>query len=652
MKNKNDESGKTLFGIIKMVGAIASVLAVLFVVLRYFFGVLFGDSVVESTIKELSERAITVSSVLISGQTTVPSGSFSPTTARGYPITVHTDGGAFFEMTLYNVPKSVCRGLITRRWNIPTSVYLNGRLNFGQAVACISLNQISFEFSRDLNGNVSNADKPRSSHCQGDSDCSGCEACQNGRCVSGCRAGESCGWTLKGKSVCCSTVNKANSLCCSFVEDGQCCWGRGKCCPKEKPIRLSDGTCTDCYDRHVFAIGEPADLSLCRQLCPNRVSFGADNLCMLPLCTDDQFTDRTGECQNCTATGGYKTSAQECAKCPNRTYKDGWCFSPCPAGTIENSQKQCIPCEAPQKVETSDTTVCSGVCPNREQTEQGCVLKECPAGFIPDTDGNCISCALSQTITTASAEECDQCPNRVYEDGHCLPLCPENTFRDKDGQCVSCANPSAIPVVLNQLECQKCPDRLALNGYCFAACETGQFRDAFGTCHNCSDLGSYPVLQTAICSVCSNRSILLHQLDGQVVPYCMPQYCPLDFFMDKLGGCHDCFGDQAIAGTTQTECEKCPNRQWTHVGNTCRIKPDCGAGEIIDSNGLCHACDSREEAISVEGHPEECIHCPDRYLFGSWCRKCPTEARKLTDKDACQKCGGSWDNRIRVCYGR
>ena len=291
-------------------------------------------------------------------------------------------------------------------------------------------------------------------------------------------------------------------------------------------------------------------------------------------------------------------------------------------------------------------------CPNRQAGPKGCALKECPQGFAPDMNGDCFNCDSPESITDISAESCELCPNRVYENGKCLIPCPENTFRNRDGICVSCANPAAVPVVLNELECQKCPSRLALNGYCFAACEAGQFRDAFGTCHSCYDLGSFPVLQTAICSICSNRSIFLHQLNNQIVPYCMLQNCPLDFYTDKLGSCRDCFDKDPVPNTTREECEKCPNRQWTFIEETCRIKPSCASGEIIDANGTCQSCRSDVEAIPVEGHPEECIHCPDRYLFGSWCRKCPENVGTLKNRESCEKCGGTWDNRIQTCTAR
>ncbi|MDY6407568.1 MAG: hypothetical protein SPL08_02530 [Pseudomonadota bacterium] len=651
MTNESDESGKSLWGIIKSIGAVATVLFVLAIALKYFLGALFGDSIVESTIKEITSRAISASSQLISGQT-IKSGDGSATTDRGYPISVASIDNSFFEITVSNVPRSVCRGIMSRGWSLPTSIYINGRLSTPQLFLCSSSNQMSFEFSRDLNENISNAIKPRQSHCRTDLDCLGCETCRTGRCISGCRAGEKCAQTLKGRSVCCSESNTTQSMCCAFTEGDSCCWGRNQCCPKEKPIRLADGTCTDCYDKQVWGIGDPPDLELCHTLCPNRTDFGADNLCMLPLCTQGEFTARTGDCISCTSGGGYQTSASECAKCPNRSYQNGWCIAPCPSGTVLNTDNQCIPCDEPKHIDLPNSENCQQNCPQRESSPFGCVLKNCPNGFAPDSQRSCFNCTSPYSISDISAEACAQCPNRVYENGKCQIPCPPHTFRDRDGQCIDCSDANAIPVIANDLECQKCPERLALNGYCFAPCATGQFRDAFGTCHSCTDLGSFPVLQTDICAICPNRSIFLQQQGNQIIPHCMLQYCPLDFFADRTGSCRDCFDPTPVPDTRREECEKCPNRQWSFVGDVCRIKPDCSGSEIINAQGVCQSCRAEDEAISVEGHPEECIHCSNRYLFGSWCRKCPINLGTLTNRAGCEKCGGDWDNRIQKCTGK
>ena len=645
----HSESGRSLFSIVKRMAAIAVILALLWIIIQAFVRLLFSDSATESTIKELSNRALSASASLISGQKKLGNGELGDRTKNGYLVSTYTIDGPFFEITLSGVPKSVCRGIVNRNWSVPTSLYINGRLSRQDPDICDTQNQISFEFSRDLNENISNADKPLKKHCQSDSECSGCESCRNGRCLTGCKAGETCAKTLKGKSVCCSQANVVDSLCCSFTEGDSCCWGRNKCCPKDQPIYLADGTCTDCYDTRIFAVGDPLSVQTCRKICPNRQAFGSDELCMLPICKKGQFADQDGTCIDCNEPGGYITSKSECAKCPKRKLSDGYCSLPCPTSSILNSQHQCTSCEDPNAISLRDTQSCTKACTKRKITKAGCVLSDCPDGFIADKDGHCLSCSENSSLRNVSEQACSQCPGRIFENGQCLNICPSFSFRDEDGHCVSCQTPEAIPIDPMLLECQKCPERLALNGFCFAPCGRGEFRDAYGACHPCTDLGSYPVLQSAICATCPNRSIYLRQINNQVIPYCTPQYCPIDYFADQMGNCHDCFSTESVSGVTQTECDKCSNRRWSSVGQTCQVKPECGSNEFADWQGNCHSCDSKQEAISVRGYTGECNSCPHRYLFGFWCRQCPTDIRQLKDKSGCQKCGGSWDNRIGQC---
>lgn len=646
----NSESGRILFSIVKRIVSIAFILILLWFIIQAFIRILFSDSATEETIKELSNRALSASASLISGQNSLSNGELGDRTSRGYTVSTYTIDGPFFEITLYGVPKSVCTGIVERNWSVPTSLYINGQLSHQNPKICDTYNQLSFEFSRDLNENVSNADKPLKKHCQNNSDCSGCESCQNGRCQTACQNGETCAQTLKGKSVCCTQSNVVDSLCCSFTEGDSCCWGRNKCCPKDQPIYLPDGTCTDCYDTRLFTIGEPPSVQTCQKICPNRKAFGFDELCMLPICKDDQFMDQTGTCIDCNQPGGYATSATECTKCQNRSFSGGYCSFPCEPGSILNVQHQCVSCNDPNPILPHPSQSCDMVCPNRKTETAGCVLSTCPDGFITDKNGYCLSCSESNALKNISEKDCAQCPGREFVNGQCLNICPTYSFRDENGHCTSCQTPLAIPVDPSLLECQKCPERLALNGYCFAACGRGQFRDAFGTCRTCSDLGSYPVLQSAICSTCPDRSIYLHQINNQIIPYCTPQYCPIDYFADQMGSCHDCFSSESVSGVAQKECDKCPNRRWTSIGQTCQIKPECRSDEFADSDGNCHPCVSDQEAISVRGYPSECATCSNRYLFGSWCRQCPSDIRQLKDRAACQKCGGSWDNRISQCF--
>ena len=651
-QEKLNESGTTLMDIVKMLGWIALTAAVLGVGVHFFNRTLFGDSATEDTIKELSSRAISISTQLISGQDKIILDEYGALTRQGFTASAYTTAEGFFEISLLNVSKSVCRSLQSGRWRQPSSIYINGALADPNKVQCRKLNHMSFEFSRDLNEHISNADKPRAQHCQSDSDCAGCSVCQNGRCYSGCTTGEKCGKTLKGRDVCCSEKEYDDPFCCPYTEDGNCCWGRGQCCPLESPILLSDGTCTDCYDTRVFAVGEPPDIQSCLTLCPNRVSFGSGGLCMLPVCMQNQFMSREDGCMSCDAVGSVATSAQECARCPNRVYARGLCGLACPESSIMDKSGACVSCETTEVLYPQEANTCAQTCPNRKQNGKACVLSACPDGTIPDKTGACLSCDTPTAIFGASAETCALCPNRTMAYEACVPACEPGTFRASDGRCVSCNADEAYPVPRGSTECMNCPSRLALENYCFSACRPGQFRDAFGACHSCYDLGSYPVVETSACGVCSNRSILLRRQDNTHQAYCIPQYCPIDYFADTLGTCHDCFQTTPVEQTTQEECEKCPNRMWSPLHDTCFLRPTCAPNEVIDSEGKCRSCQSDEEIFSVLGQESTCNMCPGRYVFGYWCRRCPADVTTLTTKDGCQKCGGNWDNRIAQCSVR
>ena len=643
------QSGKAFMEILQKFAIIAVVLFTLIVIVHWFTRVLFQDSVIEDTFKELTSRALSASTQMITQQGRIESSEFGSMTRQGYAAQTYPVDDGFFEITLEGVSKGVCSRLLKRNWSLPSSVYINGELFRDNPDMCQEQNQMSFEFSRDLQSDMKNAVKPRNSHCRSDSDCDGCSACRNGRCQSGCNEGESCALNLSGKSVCCSAQNQIGNLCCSYIEDNQCCWGRNRCCPKDHPLSLADGTCSDCYDRRVFGLGSPISAEICRTLCPNRVPFGSEGQCALPVCQADEFTGKDGLCHACSEVGGIATIESECGRCSNRSFSGGICSHPCPVDTVEDINHICQPCDTVGVIRISDPESCTKSCIGRQWQPTGCSLKTCPAGYVADRRGNCVSCQTPETIFNISPDICEQCPNRQYQDGGCQPICPADTFRAKDGRCVACRDIQAYPVQVGSNECLKCPERLSLQNYCFAPCGAGQFRDSYGACRSCLDLSSYPIPQSSSCSVCLNRTVLLRPYNGQVITYCAPQYCPIDYFADQAGTCYDCFLQQAVTQTDKEACEKCSNRFWSPVGDTCRIRQNCQATQIMDTTGVCHDCHGPEELIPVNGMEQNCDTCPNRYVYGYWCRLCPADRAVLHDRAGCEKCGAVWDNRTQKC---
>lgn len=647
-KQKLDETGKTFAEIVRMIIILGVTFLILFIVGKILFRVIFEDSVTESTLEELSSRAITASTRFMHGEDDLLGREFGDKTKKGYQVLTYKTDPSFFEITLVGVSEAVCKRISNKKWGLPTSLYVNGNLVLGEEQFCSDLNSMSFEFSRDL-GDISDSEKPKNKHCRTDADCSACEACQGNLCKTGCNQGEACSFDLKGNPICCSSVQNADSLCCSYIEDGKCCWGRNKCCPFDKPIRLEDGTCTNCYDNKPFAIGNNDTVEKCLKLCPNRVPFGADNLCMLQICTKNQFMSVDGDCVDCMKEGAFKTSEQECRKCSSRTYQDGWCSLPCPNNTVQNKFGNCVSCDELSSISLWDNDFCMQSCPNRLIKNGKCILKTCPEGMILDQQGNCVSCQMKASIYPLVPESCSVCLNRERQGEACLLPCGEGFFRTLSGTCESCLSKEAFPVYPISGECLKCPNRLALENYCFASCEHGEFRDSMGACRSCLDLKSYLVPETAVCSQCPYRSILLkHEIKGNQL-YCKLQQCPLDYFSDKNGSCFDCFVNDIVENVSKENCEICPDRMWNPENETCILRPTCPKNSFSDSYGRCHGCDDVTDLISVKGHFNECNKCIGRYVSGYWCRQCPSDVRLLDTKESCQKCNGRWDNRIQRC---
>ena len=646
-ENRYTDSGRIFVQQIRDLIVISGVIGVVLLLVCWLGRGIFGDTAVENLVHELSERAMDVSMKLSRKQENIPFPLIQDTTKQGYPLSVYVTDNHFFEIVLENVPSVICKSLQARHGAQVTSVYVNGILRQGEDIPCQKSNQIGFEFQNDLSEGVSDSDKPRRNHCQSNADCDLCSVCQNGMCHSKCSNGEACGMNLNGQGVCCSGKQFDNPMCCSYMNADSCCWGSGKCCPKNKPIRLRDGTCTDCYDTQIFAVGVPASVETCLKLCPNREAFGADELCMLPVCGQNQFTDRSGNCVNCLEGGTIVTSQKECQRCPNRTYENGKCLLPCPKGTVSDKNGSCHKCDSLTAVVMKNRGECPVLCSNREDVKGRCALKTCPAGFIRNAIGDCLSCGNQNALDYVDENVCLQCPGREMVSNQCVKSCPIQSFRDVNGRCVSCFDPEAVPVLPG--ECQRCPNRLALKQYCFADCGQGKFRDKLGVCRSCLDFRSYPVDRSFSCAVCPNRSILLYQNEGKDQSYCRPQSCPINYFTDRFGGCHDCFDKEVVRQTDRHECEKCLNRFWSANENTCLLKKRCPVGQILDSDGHCQACSTNIDSFPVAGRTRVCDSCPNRYVYGTWCRLCPSRIQALKTKEGCLKCGGKWDNRIARC---
>ena len=103
-----NDSGKTFVEIIRMVIIISVTLLMLFIFGKWLFRVMFEDSVVDSTFKEVTSRAITASTRFINGNDNLFGNEFGNRTDKGYPVLTYKVDGDFFEITLVGVPEYVC----------------------------------------------------------------------------------------------------------------------------------------------------------------------------------------------------------------------------------------------------------------------------------------------------------------------------------------------------------------------------------------------------------------------------------------------------------------------------------------------------------------------------------------------------------------
>ena len=124
-------------------------------------------------------------------------------------------------------------------------------------------------------------------------------------------------------------------------------------------------------------------------------------------------------------TGGYsmqavKTSKENCSKCPNRIYRDGYCINKAPQGIFmadfeKGNYYSCF-VEKALNISSEECDKCS----NRIMIGNTCVLKECPDDRpLPLSNGRCASCETDDLLVI-SKEQCDKCPNREMNGNYCV----------------------------------------------------------------------------------------------------------------------------------------------------------------------------------------------------------------------------------------
>ncbi len=388
---KSDESGRSMvetLGVLAIMGvlAIGGIMAYRYAVTKYQ---------ANETFNELRRRVIVHSQQSIIG-TPLSQVEIGDTTQLGYPIDVMPVDKSFFELTLQDIDKDLCREMVRTGWTLPTQTRVNGVVVGTNPEACGEENVLVFRFQTEMGG------------CKTDDDCP-CGTCENGTCRTSCAGGESCVKDFNdGQYICCPGGSVKGQFCCETVnEAGECCDADGNCCPPEKPI-ISGNKCVACSGH--FAV------------------------------SDWQMCDKCdGTHQAYYSYGSYR------------------CGPKCPADKIMGSDGQCHGCDdAPFDIWIGrrDETLffaesCGRICPNRQITQTqrdwgypfACGIKCTEPDTFMDGYGNCQPC-LSEDVVKASQTECHTCGNRMLAYGDWCHRCD---LIDKDpytaqAWCLRCPN--------------------------------------------------------------------------------------------------------------------------------------------------------------------------------------------------------------------
>lgn len=145
-------------------------------------------------------------------------------------------------------------------------------------------------------------------------------------------------------------------------------------------------------------------------------------------------------CVACDTPMVYVTTAEECAKCPNRVLRGningkGFCgLKDCPSETPLSDFGVCTACET-EAAAFSTPEECAR-CPNRKMAEYEnqagekkavCVLKDCPEDMpVRSKYMDCVPCeGASDNFQSFTKDECQACSYMTrWENGVCRGICP------------------------------------------------------------------------------------------------------------------------------------------------------------------------------------------------------------------------------------
>lgn len=573
----DSQSGRSLtemLGVLAVVGvlSIAGIMGYRYAIDKYR---------ANSTIQELTQRALVVSTQM-KHNTALQMDELGSVTRVGYPVAAAhvAEQPSYFELSLTDVPAAVCKQILRSNWNYPIMIKVNNINYYNDVSICQADDEITPVMTFQFDESLDETARP-TGYCDVNSECSGCDKCEDNRCVTSCTGADRCAADYDtGIELCCPAGRRLGGYCCTSVKNGMCCNAKGQCCPWYKPLMDQYGVCRPCdQEGHVDVTGVFQNCALC----PERELLGVTR-CVLKCPSDKPMRDAYNACKGCDEPNFNQSgNAQDCKKCPNRVLVAHNCILACGQG----------------------------------------IYKDKP---VMDNNANCHACDEKGNFRMAenTKDQCAMCPDRELVGDMCAKKCPSETpMPGINGTCYACDEQKPVTVSGGKGACDMCPNRIfggIWNGYCYLPCGQGIYKDKplanfVGICFSCDEKNAVDVLNvTKNCDVCENR-----ELNGQ---YCrLKTECPSDKPLKAIDGtCYAC-GEEKPVQTAKEVCDTvCPNRYYEN--QWCSLP--CGDGIYADkplrgSNGVCYSCQEPQN-IYVAQVSANCRVCENREVIDNYCK--------------------------------
>ena len=303
-------------------------------------------------------------------------------------------------------------------------------------------------------------------------------------------------------------------IACDKYEPMQDVDGNGRCydCDYEDGLGIPKSECNKCPNREMVNDG-------CFEKCPDYAPLVDENGTCYTCDMEEHITRRYYHAFSVSGTlvynttGGYsmqavKTSKENCSKCPNRIYRDGYCINKAPQGIymtdLQSKQYYSCSVERPLNIPKEECDKCA----NRMMIGNACVIKECPDDRpIQLSNAECVSCDATAMLSI-SKEQCDKCVNRMMIGNACvIKECPDDRpIQLSNAECVSCDATAMLSISKEQ--CDKCPNRVMRGPFCtLKECPANEpMIGNNGRCISCKT-DTLLSISPKECAKCPNREI-------------------------------------------------------------------------------------------------------------------------------------------------